>query len=175
MHKGSIIQGRRGFQIMLLLFGVLASLACGPLARRTAEVPTAQPFEDQEITATPTLTATPTPTPTGGDVLPTVRPDKEPTVEPTLPPTPADETEPEVPEGTELFACPGPGSTMLLKFSANISIEYGSAQIQHALEDGVLGLIVEQGEGSTVSVVGVNSPPIPYRMSGSMDECSFEG
>ena len=37
---------------------------------------------------------------------------------------------------------------MLLKFSANIGIEYGEAKIDHALQDGTLGLLVTGNEGA---------------------------
>ena len=64
---------------------------------------------------------------------------------------------------------------MLLKFSAHIAIEYGDAKITHTLEDAVLNLNVADSDGVTARIESVESPSIPYLMSGAMRDCSFEG
>jgi hypothetical protein len=63
---------------------------------------------------------------------------------------------------------------MLLKFSANIAVDYGGAHIEHTLQDGLLNLMVS-GEGTSTRIEGVESVAIPYEMQGSMRDCSFSG
>lgn len=114
-----------------------------------------------------------------------------PTAEPTKPPEPATpaptpttpppqqegsgDSDAQVPEGVELGDCPPAGRTMVLKFSAHITIQYGTAQLTHSLEDGVLNLGTYDGDGGAIEIRGAASPEIPYLMSGTMEECSFEG
>jgi hypothetical protein len=136
----------------LLALCVLASLACGPLARGStatptpAPSPTAPPVDEPALSPTPTDSAVPAPSlPEGIDV-----------------------------QGMDLAPCPPPGSSMLLKFSANISIEYGEAKIDHMLQDGTLGLVVTGLEGAA-RIEGAESSPIPYEMTGSMRDCTFNG
>jgi len=135
------------WSIYVLALLILASLACGPLAGG----------------ATPTATTPPSPTPA-------------PAIEPTPTIAPIGATTPEGVdlEGMDLAACPPPGSTMLLKFSANITIEYGEAKIDHVLQDGTLGLLVT-GSESASRIESAASLPISYQMTGSMRECVFEG
>ncbi len=133
--------------IYVLALLILASLACGPLVGG----------------ATPTTTTPPSPTPA-------------PAIEPTPTIAPIGATTPEGVdlEGMDLAACPPAGSTMLLKFSANITVEYGEAKIDHVLQDGTLGLLVT-GSESASRIESAESLPIPYQMTGSMRECVFDG
>jgi hypothetical protein len=72
----------------------------------------------------------------------------------------------------DLIDCPPAGSTMLLKFSADITIEHEGTVIEHTLHDGVLGLIVSPDGWSIESVEGV---PITYEMNGTMPKCVLAG
>ena len=147
--------------VFFATLAVLLSLACGPLGIGTKDEPTVVP------------SATPEPTPTSPPEEPTPAPD------PTFTPAPADQEEPDspdasAPEDADLLECPPSGSTMILKFSAHIAIDYGPAHIEHNLEDGILGLMVE-GDGAESAIVSSAVVPIPYNMSGTMEECSFSG
>ena len=138
--------------IALLALCVLASLACGPLAGRPASTPTPSPSP----TALPVVEPAPSPTPTSSSI-----------VAPSLP----DGIDV---QGMDLASCPPPGSTMLLKFSANIVVEYGEARIDHVLQDGTLGLLVTGNEGAA-RIESAESSPIPYEMTGLMGDCTFSG
>jgi hypothetical protein len=148
--------------VYILAFSVLVSLACGPLAGKTPDAPppvspTPQPATEPTATAAPTATpaATPAPTPAdqeeGGEVLVEV-------------------------EDMDLLACPAPGSSMLLKFSANIIIDAEDVHLEHNLDDGVLNLSVNAGsDASQVALSGVEKPSIPYEMNGAMGDCTLTG
>jgi hypothetical protein len=148
--------------IFSLALCLLASLACGPLAGGSPPTATTPPSPTPAVepTSSPTAPAggepTPSPTPTISSVVATSSPagiDLE---------------------GMDLATCPPPGSTMLLKFSANISVEYGEAKIEHVLQDGLLNLLVSGSEG-TSRIESAEGSPIPYQMTGSMRECVFNG
>jgi hypothetical protein len=135
--------------VYVLALCILTSPACGPLAGG----------------ATPTATTPP---------LTTTRPAIEPTASPTPMPAIAPLGVTGSPADMDLAACPPPGSTMLLKFSANISVEYGEAKIDHVLQDGLLNLLVTGSEGAS-HIESVEGSPIPYEMTGSMGDCGFSG
>lgn len=140
--------------VPLATVAVLTSLACGPLG-----------IGKGEPTSLPSPTSEPTPT--------------SPPEDPTPTPAPAGQEEPDspdadIPDDIELIECPSSGNTMILKFSAHIAVDYGPAHIEHNLEDGVLGLMVE-GDGAESAIVSSGVVPIPYNMSGTMEECSFSG
>jgi hypothetical protein len=80
-----------------------------------------------------------------------------------------------VPEGADLIACPEPGSTMILKFSANIEITTQEAVITHVLHDGILSLQVSAGEGGAAAVTALAASSIPYEMNGTMGPCTLAG
>jgi len=147
--------------VLFATLSVLLSLACGPLGLGSKDEPTALP------------SSTPEPAPTSPPAEPTPISDPSPT------PSSAGEEEPDspdtdVPEDVDLLACPSSGHTMMLKFSAHIAIDYGPAHIEHNLEDGILGLMVE-GDGAESAIVSSAVVPIPYNMSGTMEKCSFSG
>lgn len=64
---------------------------------------------------------------------------------------------------------------MLLKFSAELRIQSPQADISHSLHDGVLSLMVEQGEDGSSFIQAVEGVSIPYEMKGSMGPCSLTG
>ncbi|MBN1641608.1 MAG: hypothetical protein JXA09_10265 [Anaerolineae bacterium] len=137
--------------LCLLVFCVLGAIACGPLSLgpRDTPAPVASPTPVQAATPTTAPVATATPTGAAGAPAP-----------------------PAGPEGTDLIDCPPAGSTMLLKFSADITIEHEGAVIQHVLHDGVLGLVVSRDGRAIESAEGA---PIVYEMNGSMPKCVLEG
>jgi hypothetical protein len=61
---------------------------------------------------------------------------------------------------------------MLLKFSANITIEHEGAVIEHSLHDGILNLMVGADGWSIEKAEGTS---IVYEMNGSMPKCVLEG
>ena len=151
--------------VYILAFSILASLACGPLAGKTPDAPppAVSPTPQPAVEPTSTSAPTSTPAPTGTPV-----------------PTPAekegdDKVLVEVAD-MDLLACPGPGSSMLLKFSANIIIDAEGVHLEHTLDDGVLNLNVSAGsDASQVALSGVEKPSIPYQMNGAMGDCTLTG
>ncbi len=141
----------RGY-IALLALCVLPWVACGPA---TGE-PTAPPTTSPSPTTAPAVQPTPSPTPTEIAVLPPSLPDGIDV------------------QGMDLTSCPPSGSSMLLKFSANIAVEYREAKIEHVLQDGTLGLVLTGSDGA-VRIESAEGAPIPYEMTGTMDKCNFEG
>jgi hypothetical protein len=76
----------------------------------------------------------------------------------------------------DLLACPEPGSSMLLKFSAHITIDAEGVRLEHTLEDGLLNLSVDAGsDASLVAISGVEKPSIPYQMNGALGDCTLTG
>lgn len=151
--------------VYLLAFSVLASLACGPLAGKTPDAPPPAVSPTSQSAVEPTSTSAPTSTP-----APTA----------TTAPTPAEQEGGEQVvvevEDMDLLACPEPGSSMLLKFSANIIIDAEGVHLEHTLEDGLLNLSVDAGsDASHVAISGVEKPSIPYQMNGALGDCTLTG
>jgi hypothetical protein len=81
----------------------------------------------------------------------------------------------DAPEGMDLAPCPVKEGAMILKFSAVMQIEAGEAKMIHTLEDGILSLWVEDGPGPVYRVTSLEPAPIPYKITGTMGECSLNG
>jgi hypothetical protein len=80
-----------------------------------------------------------------------------------------------VPEGMDLAPCPEPGTSLLLKFSAAMSISYEDAKIDHTLDDGLLNLMVVGDDPSSTAIESVEGTAIPYTMEGAMGPCTLSG
>lgn len=77
--------------------------------------------------------------------------------------------------GMDLAPCPVKEGAMILKFSAVIKIESGVASMTHTLDDGILNLWVDEGPGPAYNVRSLEPAPIPYHITGTMDECVITG
>ena len=156
----------------VLSVAVLFSLACGPITalgkKSTLEPPqpTATPEPPPTATPKPLPTATVVPSPTPVAPTPTA-------AAPAGGPTASADAD--VPEGMDLIPCPKPGSGMILKFSAELRIQSPQADITHSLHDGVLNLMIEQGEDGAAFIQAVEGVSIPYEMNGAMGPCSLTG
>jgi len=153
---------------VFLSLTVLFLLACGPIAGLGRRDPTATPLPT--ATTPPPATATLVPSATPPPPLPTATAT---TSAPAAAPT--TQVEPEIPEGMDLLPCPKPGTSMLLKFSAELRIQAAEADITHSLHDGVLNLMVMQEGDSSAAIQSVEGVAIPYEMKGSMGPCSLAG
>jgi hypothetical protein len=80
-----------------------------------------------------------------------------------------------IPEGMDLAPCPESGTSLLLKFSAAMSISYEDAKIDYTLDDGLLNLMVVGDDPSSTAIESVEGTAIPYTMEGAMGPCTLSG
>lgn len=76
----------------------------------------------------------------------------------------------DLPEGLDLAECPLNGA-LVLKFSANLTLEVGEARMTHILEDGLLSLMVD----AAGNIRAVEPPQIPYTVTGTTGDCTLSG